>query len=144
MRMYVENIDESAHTADLRCGKQGCDYTAEGIDLLTHAQVKFAETVEGVTINGNVAGSVANSAALPAASGLAADTIYHVIYDDNNVVPDGGANLYRVVDNEGTKEWQQINAGITVTCPTCGLASTYPCFDPRNCVGASLGRAKTA
>jgi len=144
MRMYVENIDQEAHTADLRCGKEGCDYAAEGVDLLTNAQVKFAETVEGVTINGNVAGSVENSGALPEASGQEVDTIYHVKYDDNGIVPDGGANLYRVVDNEGTKEWQQINAGITVTCPTCGLASTYPMFDPRNIAGTSLGKAKTS
>ena len=143
-RVFVENIDQGAHTADLRCGKQGCDYSAEGVNLNTHAQVKFVENVEGLTINGNVLASVANVASLPDASGGSVDDIRHVVSDDaQDTIPAGGANLYRIVD-DGGKQWVRINSGVVVTCPTCGIASSYPCFDPRNVCGADLGKAKTA
>ena len=144
MRVFVENIDHDAHTADLRCGKQGCDYAAEGVDLLTHAQVKFAETIEGVTINGNIAGAVDSSNDLPDPTGLDVDTLYHAQVDEDSNLPDGGANLFRVVDNGGTKEWQQVNAAVAVSCPTCGMVSTYPAFDSRNICGTALFRAKTS
>ena len=48
---------------------------------------------------------------------------------------------YRIVDDGGNK-WVAIDSAIAVTCPTCGLASAYPSFDPRNVCGSSLGRAK--
>jgi len=143
MRVHVDNIDHDAHTADLRCGAQGCDYAAEGVDLLTHAQVKFAETVEGLTINGNITGAVNSSNDLPAASGLDVDTIYHVQVDEDSELPNGGANLFRVVD-DGGKAWVQLNGSVTITCPTCGMASTYPGWDSRNICGTSLFRAKTS
>lgn len=143
-RVYVENIDQGAHTADLRCGASGCDYAANGVNLNTHAQVKFSESVPGLTINGNVLGSVANVAALPAASVGSVDDIRHVVSDDEQeMIPADGANLYRIVD-DGGKQWQRINGAVAVTCPTCGMSSCYPMFDPRNVVGAALGKAKTA
>lgn len=33
---------------------------------------------------------------------------------------------------------------ITITCPNCGLSSTWPTFDPMNAPGYQLGQAKTS
>lgn len=143
-RVFVEDINEGAHTADLHCGADGCSYSANDANVNTHAQVKYAETIDGVTINGNILSSVANVAALPAASGGSVDDIRHVVSDDEQGdIPAGAPNLYIIVD-DGGKVWKRVNAGIAVTCPTCGMVSVYPMYDPRNICGASLGRARDA
>lgn len=141
-RVFVDNIDEGAHTADFRCSNG--DWTDEGVNVDTDAQCKYAESVPDLTINGNITASVADVAALPDATGLAANVIYHVLADDEDgTISAGGANLYYVVD-DGGKAWVRINGNVVVTCPTCGLTSSYPMYDPRNICGMSLGKAKTA
>lgn len=143
-RVFVNDIDEGAHTADLKCGTEGCGWTDDGANVNTDVQVQYTENLEGVTINDNILSSVANVAALPAASGGSVDDLRHVVADDENgQIPAGGANIYVIVDDSGNV-WKRVNGSVTVTCPDCGLASTYPMFDPRNVCGASLGRARDA
>ena len=144
-RVFVENIDEGAHTADLRCGATGCDYAAEGVNLQNHAQVKYGEVIEDVTIEGNVSESVADKASLPDPTTLTVNDLRHVMDDESGIEKNGqhAPDLYVVVDNGGTNEWRKVNSSVVVTCPTCGMSSAYPCFDPGNNLGRLLGRAKT-
>lgn len=138
-RVFVENIDEEAHTADLRCGASGCDYAAESVNLQNHAQVKYGETVEGVTINGNVSTSVATKADLgdPGSEG----DLKHVLDDESGIEKNGqhAPDLYVTQSSA----WVKVNGSVVVTCPTCGMPSSYPMFDPGNVTGRLLGRAKT-
>jgi hypothetical protein len=139
MTVYAQNINEGAHTTDLRCSS--CGWTDTGVNANTG--LDYVETVAGLTIKGNVTNSVANVAALPDASGLAVDTIYHVVSDDaDGMIEAGGARLYRVVD-DGGKVWRRIDSEIKVPCGGCPAVSSFPMYDPGNISGTSLGKAKT-